>query len=44
VFEEVGFGEFGWTVGGVITLPGSNEKATGFKDTECNIISLTNTG
>ena len=44
VFEDVDFGEFGSTVDGVITMPGSTDKAAWFKDSEGNILSLTNMG
>jgi len=44
VFEEVDFGEFGSTVDGVITMPGSNDKAAWFKDSEGNILSLSTIG
>ena len=44
VFEEVDFGEFGSTVDGVITMPGSNDKAAWFKDSEGNILSLSDMG
>jgi len=44
VFEEVDFGEFGSTVDGVISMPGSNDKAAWFKDSEGNILSLSTIG
>jgi hypothetical protein len=44
VFDEVDFGEFGSTVDGVITMPGSNDKAAWFRDSEGNILSLSNMG
>ena len=43
-FEEVDFGDFGSTVDGVITMPGSNDKAAWFKDSEGNILSLSTIG
>jgi catechol 2,3-dioxygenase-like lactoylglutathione lyase family enzyme len=43
-FEEVDFGEFGSTVDGVITMPGSSDKAAWFKDSEGNILSLSTIG
>ena len=44
VFEDVDFGEFGSTVDGVLTMPGSNDKAAWFKDSEGNILSLSKMG
>ena len=44
VFEDVDFGEFGSTVDGVITMPGSTDKAAWFKDSEGNILSLSKMG
>ena len=44
VFEEVDFGEFGSTVDGVISMPGGNDKAAWFKDSEGNILSLSTIG
>ena len=43
-FEEVDFGEFGSTVDGVISMPGGNDKAAWFKDSEGNILSLSTIG
>jgi len=43
-FEEIDFGEFGATVDGVLTMPGSNDKAAWFKDSEGNILSLSKMG
>ena len=44
VFEDVDFGEFGSTVDGVLTMPGSTDKAAWFKDSEGNILSLSKMG
>ena len=44
VFEDVDFGEFGSTVDGVLTMPGSTDKAARFKDSEGNIHSLSKMG
>ena len=44
VFEDVDFGEFGSTVDGVIEMPDSTDKAAWFKDSEGNILSITNVG
>jgi catechol 2,3-dioxygenase-like lactoylglutathione lyase family enzyme len=42
-FEEVDFGEMGKTVDGVITAP-DGSKGAWFKDSEGNILSVTNMG
>jgi catechol 2,3-dioxygenase-like lactoylglutathione lyase family enzyme len=42
-FEEVDFGELGKTVDGVITAP-DGSKAAWFKDSEGNILSVSNLG
>ena len=44
VFEDVDFGEFGSTVDGVLTMPGSTDKAAWFKDSEGNILSVSKMG
>jgi catechol 2,3-dioxygenase-like lactoylglutathione lyase family enzyme len=44
VFEDVDFGEFGATVDGVISMPGGEDKAAWFKDSEGNILSLSTMG
>ena len=44
VFEDIDFGEFGSTVDGVLTMPGSTDKAAWFKDSEGNILSLSKMG
>jgi catechol 2,3-dioxygenase-like lactoylglutathione lyase family enzyme len=44
VFEEVDFGEMGSTVDGVMTSPDGKDKAAWFKDSEGNILSLSNMG
>jgi catechol 2,3-dioxygenase-like lactoylglutathione lyase family enzyme len=44
VFEDVDFGEMGASVDGVITTPDGKGKAAWFKDSEGNILSLSNIG
>ena len=43
-FEDVDFGEMGTSVDGVITTPDGKGKAAWFKDSEGNILSLSNIG
>lgn len=44
VFEDVDFGEMGSTVDGVISMPGGEDKAAWFKDSEGNILSVSTIG